>query len=461
MSAISSSPDVEIRQHILVELPSKIIQGMRDGLSYRVVNSSYRFDPFVDCWKPLVGGSAIQPGGSLSVLLNERAGDFPPDSNTGGKWLDDAIIKGGKSYPIHIDALTFTLPGWYLDCDIGHARKFVERFSGGVLSIGGGTGRRFNGYQECWQIVFADGGDSDGKLLGWLGTSSASDAQRGRWCFCLSGLGCCMIRSWIYLADAAKAMNGRITRCDIALDDLDGDYPVKEVYKEWKAGSFGINGRPPKCQAIWNSDGSGNTVYIGSRVSGKMSRHYEKGRQLGDIESKWVRHEVELLSKDRVIPWDVLINPGSYLEGAYPRFFSWVCSARVSYIKTIKQKVKISLKRLFNHGRQQVGTLINYCRDKMDMDDSDIISKLLGKSGKYPREFIEDIRLPMVDDYLEKYKLKSIYDLAIAEIDGYLVRLLLPNNEGSIWVNSLVGERHEKGCNNVYENDDGILMIEV
>ena len=52
--------------------------------------------------------------------------------------------------------------------------------------------------------------------------------------------------------------------------------------------------------------------------NGKMLRIYEKGKQLGDSESPWVRVEAELRNKSRVIPWDALTRPGSYLAGAYP-----------------------------------------------------------------------------------------------------------------------------------------------
>ncbi len=47
-------------------------------------------------------------------------------------------------------------------------------------------------------------------------------------------------------------------------------------------------------------------------------RIYEKGKQLGDPESPWVRWELELHNTDREIPFDVLLQPGRYVAGAYP-----------------------------------------------------------------------------------------------------------------------------------------------
>ena len=52
-------------------------------------------------------------------------------------------------------------------------------------------------------------------------------------------------------------------------------------------------------------------------------RVYEKGKQLGDTSSPWVRWELELHNRDRIIPWDVLLEPGKYLAAAYP-CMDWV-----------------------------------------------------------------------------------------------------------------------------------------
>ena len=88
-----------------------------------------------------------------------------------------------------------------------------------------------------------------------------------------------------------------------------------------------------------------------------MLRIYEKGKQLGDSESHWVRVEAELRNKSRLIPWDVLTRPGNYLAGAYP------CLAYLSgsqdKIKTITKAVEISLEASVEHLHQTGGKLIN------------------------------------------------------------------------------------------------------
>ena len=91
---------------------------------------------------------------------------------------------------------------------------------------------------------------------------------------------------------------------------------------QWRdAGEFAANGRPPRSKLIDDlGSGEGKTLYVGNRKNGKLCRVYEKGRQLGNPSSPWVRVEVEFRNKSRVIPWDTLINPGHYLAGAYPCF---------------------------------------------------------------------------------------------------------------------------------------------
>src|SRR6185436_18889339 len=87
--------------------------------------------------------------------------------------------------------------------------------------------------------------------------------------------------------------------------------------------------------------GSGRSFYVGSRQGGKLCRVYEKGKQLGDAESKWTRAEVELHAKDRVIPWDAVTEPVKYLAGSFP-FFAFL-SLVAERIRTIKRATEISV----------------------------------------------------------------------------------------------------------------------
>jgi phage replication initiation protein len=44
---------------------------------------------------------------------------------------------------------------------------------------------------------------------------------------------------------------------------------------------------------------------------------------------------------DRVIPWDVLLEPGKYVAGAYPKATGWI-QEQMSRIRTIQNTAQIS-----------------------------------------------------------------------------------------------------------------------
>ncbi|MBF4296449.1 replication protein, partial [Vibrio anguillarum] len=67
----------------------------------------------------------------------------------------------------------------------------------------------------------------------------------------------------------------------------------------------------------------GRTLYVGQRQNGKLFRGYEKGKQMKSIEyPDWVRLEVQIGNKSRVIPLDILIDSDAYFTGAYPALVS-------------------------------------------------------------------------------------------------------------------------------------------
>jgi DNA relaxase NicK len=350
----------------------------------------------------------LRPGGSLCDFAGldpalAAATTSSPVSNTGGKSSLGWGNMGGKSsllgrwkddgsrvaYPVCIDALTFTLPGSYLDCDVSCARHWVERWSHDIFTIGGRSSKRFNGYPECYDIVCCDGGPSP--FLGWVGVSWVSDNMRGRWCFCLSGVACSCINDWSIFHADCEPLSVRLTRVDVAVDDIYGEHSLMGAYQDWKAEKFCNGGRNPKSQMISNSDNSGDTFYVGARGSGKMLRVYEKGKQLGDKSSPWVRFELELHHKDRVIPWDILLNPACYLRGSYPEVLSWVAVLEIP-ISTVKNRIAISFKVALQYASRQVGRIVNYCKDKAGMDFDEIVSALSGKPGCYPFRLFEPVK---------------------------------------------------------------------
>lgn len=233
--------------------------------------------------------------------------------------------------------------------------------------------------------------DKEAPSLGWVGLSWASDHMRGRCCIHLKAPACLLVNDWNLLCDEMPVYHVRITRCDIALDDYEGSHDIAEAIALWESGSFITSGFPPKSQRIINSDGSGDTFYVGSRASDKYFRVHKKGKQLAGTKGNladfsgcihWVRWELELKPKSRVIPCDVLINPLAYFKGAYPEALSWVASLSIS-IKTNLNKSKLIFSALMVYAKNQVSRLIRYCSDN-GMTCDDIVDSLIAEPGRYP-----------------------------------------------------------------------------
>lgn len=212
----------------------------------------------------------------------------------------------------------------------------------------------------------------------------------------ISGEGCRQVSDWsrLYRALVTKLVDysPRITRVDVAYDDLQGQRDVSFAEDSYKAGLFAGNGRPPKGQSI-NDMGSGDgcTFYVGSRDSGRYLRIYEKGKQLGEKESPWVRWEVELSAKQMDIPMDVLLRPREYLAGSYP-CLDWISRAKVS-IAARKKREQIEFGHLVSHGRRAYGSLVNYMFQKRGMSADEIVSALIreGVPGRLVWTTHEDI----------------------------------------------------------------------
>ena len=208
----------------------------------------------------------------------------------------------------------------------------------------------------------------------------------------INGEGCTAARKgWekrLYnLANKLSPYQFRITRVDVAHDLFGGEYTVDNAVKDYDDGFFGAGGRTPKIQQYGNwripDDTNGRTVYLGNRKSGKYCRIYEKGKQLGEKYSPWVRIECEWRNKNREIPYDILVKPGCYLAGAYPAFF-WLNKTQ-SRIKTKVRREKIILAKAIEIGKQQIGGLILFLTMMGESPES-IVEKLIG--NKFSKRFL-------------------------------------------------------------------------
>lgn len=322
-------------------------------------------------------GAKVPPVEELPASFLPGGG--PPEGHGGrlGRVLDMAVPCPDPDARLvaSVDWISFTLPsmdGWrdvvdtvVLDlCDVREPWVPNER--------------GFMGYEKSGRygpVVVAWGGE----------------AQRGTVYVSIPGTisGALTAHKLAQMAVFLEKTGARLTRLDCAVDDYDGRFLTIERVREWYAeGRFISNGRPPKATFISDEgSGGGCTFYVGHRRSGKVLRVYEKGRQLGDPSSPWVRVEVQLGNKHRPLPWEALSRPADVLAGAYPALES-VSRAPFAlsgyYVKLTK-----SIERAVEIARTQAGAVVNLLRmiessDGQKADAEAIVNRLI-RNGRLPR----------------------------------------------------------------------------
>ena len=214
--------------------------------------------------------------------------------------------------------------------------------------------------------------------LGSTKTFFAHGGQNGTGFLSIPGEACHMVDSWPNLVNLIRdKYHGKITRWDGAVDDFEGKHTVDNAVSLYLDGKFNSGGSEPKCNQSGNwikPSGDGRTFYVGQRENGKMLRVYEKGMQLGCKWHPWVRWEVEMHSIDRVIPWEVLLEPGKYAAGAYPNAMNWV-QDEMQRIKTISKTAKIGYDALTHYLGVAYGKHLNVML-QVEGSESKVLEKL-------------------------------------------------------------------------------------
>lgn len=239
-------------------------------------------------------------------------------------------------------------------------------------------GRGWNGYTTRHDLT--DGQDVSLGLI-----ASGGERQRGTIHVELNAHACALVQNWHDFKAWVDENAARLTRSDLACDDFEGQTFTMQKMVDWyQQGEFNCGGRQPShtLAGDWLAVGSpsGRTLYIGKRENGKMLRIYEKGKQLGDTASPWMRVELELRGKNRIIPSDVLINPGKYLAGSF-RCLNFLSIVQEK-IRTITKAATISYARAVEHARLSVGKLVNVMMMVAGGDAFQVISEL--KRDGYP-----------------------------------------------------------------------------
>lgn len=177
---------------------------------------------------------------------------------------------------------------------------------------------------------------SDSLFLGDLGIGDMSfggEAMRGWVWIEVTGVGCQWVEDWNRCEDdLAQLRDFQYKRVDIALDTYKREVTHETVIEAHRAGMFTTTGKPPSMRQIVPADPyEGRTVYVGKRDQPKFLRAYEKGyeqaRKYPGIEvaeldgvpvGDWYRLELELKSKQALLPEDLIENRDQFFAGAYP-----------------------------------------------------------------------------------------------------------------------------------------------
>lgn len=315
-------------------------------------------------------GAAFAPINNMGVTGGAEAGEVFDD----GTEILEVRAKGSRAQFVRIpkpnstvssragfvDQVSFTLKksevsGPWLsdaDCVACLSETLVSVFGFGVVSQ---RAAGLNFYQETWVLgmdwgFVSIGGQNETVLVQVTGSGClrAKPGWEKRLHFFLVGL-----------------QTARITRVDLAADLFDGSYSPEQARADYLDGGYSLTARRPRCEMkgdwLGETDPRGRTFYVGSRLSGKLSRVYQKGLQLGrgflgdrfEELAAWTRIECEWHNQAREIPLDVLLEPGKYLAGAYPCF--GFLSAVQARIQTLKKTVSLTVEAGIAIVRRQFG----------------------------------------------------------------------------------------------------------
>lgn len=192
----------------------------------------------------------------------------------------------------------------------------------------------------------------------------------------ISGKGCSLVSCWQSVYATLQDLDARITRADTALDLMEG-FTLDQFDDLYRAGEFNCGGRIPTRRYYEGGHSgdlhaNGRTMYLGKKANGKELCIYEKGKQLGDPDSEWLRIEIRFGNRDRVIPHDIVLNPTTYFAGGFIALETLVDSIKTK-IKTEQRDVVIEertivLKRLTHYLTAAYGKTLYQLAHELQMD---------------------------------------------------------------------------------------------
>jgi phage replication initiation protein len=387
---------------------------------------------------------ARQRGSNLATAKQTEA----PTSNTGrfeqsstlstvlvmqNGQIKEIPVKKGVGTAAHIDALTITMPELVFNQSLDAVTddEVAGQISGTIYEIMGyglsSAARGRNGYSMSYLM------GTERVSYGYVAFGGSQ--QRETVCIHFTGTGLMAAqdgwehRLYQFLQDFAP--NARITRCDLAHDFIEGEYTPEQALKDWESGLFTSRYTKPVAECVgsdWLSGTNrGKTLYIGSRKSSKYCRIYEKGKEQGDEQSKWVRFELELKNKDIIIPHDILINPGQYLTGAYP-----ICEQlfknhkeQIARIELKKKQETVGIEHCQKYASMQASGFLNYLHNELNLTKEEVFDFVVNPVAKVPKRldtsvyFCNNLTVPFMHERRRlTYSIDELLDKIGDEFDS-------------------------------------------
>lgn len=250
--------------------------------------------------------------------------------------------------------------------------SFMGCVFGGRPTTGKLDGGLF-GFAERWKLSVYQAGC----MVEVGAICRGGEAQRGRWMLQLTGKGCGVVSDWATLRELLEGFGAKLTRVDLAVDFTDGAHTVDEAVEMVREDQFTSCGRRPSTSVAgdWLDQVHGRTLYVGKAANGKMLRVYEKGKQLGDLSSDWVRFEVQFGNRDRVIPFDALTDCDKFFTGAYPALASLLEAAAQS-IPTSQTETLTNIGHLLYHLKRCYGKALHQAVEVSGASHTDIVEAM-------------------------------------------------------------------------------------
>jgi len=204
----------------------------------------------------------------------------------------------------------------------------------------------------------------------------------GSFLISISGHGCQYVSDWQNVTDTITELGGHISRVDIAVDDLAGDvFSVDQFKTAWQNDEFTTNGRPPQARFIDDmGSGKGCTLYIGMKGHKELCI-YEKGKQLGDMDSKHTRCELRLFANKLDLPADILVNPAPFFAAAYPLLSEFI-EGEISRLEVKQRCVDASAAGMVRFLRTQGGKAINLVFDALGDEAAEYFVSNICRDGR-------------------------------------------------------------------------------